>query len=203
MFLILAPSLILILSCYLVAFFDTNNYYFQHLITYQSDFHLINLSFSFGLDGISLFFFFLSNFLILLCIIFIWNEDLIKSYAINLLIIDLLLLLIFSALDIFVFYIFFEAILIPMYLMIGLWGSRERKIRAIYLFFFYTLFTSLLMLLGLMYIYSITGTLNFENLLTWNFSFEEQCALWLAFFFFFCFKSSNVSFSYLASRSTC
>jgi proton-translocating NADH-quinone oxidoreductase chain M len=75
-----------------------------------------------------------------------------------------------------------------MYLMIGLWGSRERKIRAVYLFFFYTLFGSLLMLVGLMYIYSITGTLNLEYLLTWQFTFTEQCWLWLAFFMSFASK---------------
>jgi hypothetical protein len=72
--------------------------------------------------------------------------------------------------------------------MIGIWGSRERKIRAVYLFFFYTLFGSLLMLVGLMYIYSTTGTLNLEYLLSWNFTFEEQYWLWLAFFLSFASK---------------
>jgi NADH-quinone oxidoreductase subunit M len=102
--------------------------------------------------------------------------------------IDLFLLFVFSALDLLLFYIFFEAILIPMYLMIGVWGSRERKIRAVYLFFFYTLFGSLLMLVGLLYIYSVVGTLNLEYLLTYNFTFEEQCWLWLAFFLSFASK---------------
>jgi len=75
-----------------------------------------------------------------------------------------------------------------MYLMIGLWGSRERKVRAVYLFFFYTLVGSLLMLVGLLYIYSQTGTLKLEYLLTYNFTFEEQCWLWLAFFVSFASK---------------
>jgi proton-translocating NADH-quinone oxidoreductase chain M len=148
----------------------------------------MNLSFSVGLDGISLFFFILSNFLIFLCVLFVWEETLLKEYLISLILIDLLLLLVFSVLDVLLFYIFFEAILIPMYLMIGIWGSRERKIRAVYLFFFYTLFGSLLMLVGLMYIYSITGTLNLEYLLSWNFTFEEQYWLWLAFFLSFASK---------------
>jgi len=157
------------------------------VVTYSIGSNLINLSFSFGLDGISIFFFVLTSFLIFLCILFIWNDKLLKEYTINLLLIEFLLLLVFSVLDIFLFYIFFEAILIPMFILIGIWGSRERKIRAVYLLFFYTLFGSLLMLIGLLYIYSIAGTLNLEYLLTYNFTFQEQCWLWLAFFFIFCF----------------
>jgi hypothetical protein len=148
----------------------------------------MNLNFSFGIDGISIFFFVLTSFLIFLCVLFIWNERFLKEYAINLLFIELLLLLVFSVLDVFLFYIFFEAILIPMFILIGIWGSRERKIRAVYLLFFYTLFGSLLMLVGLLYMYSVTGTLNLEYLLAWNFSFEEQCWLWLAFFLSFASK---------------
>jgi proton-translocating NADH-quinone oxidoreductase chain M len=72
--------------------------------------------------------------------------------------------------------------------MIGIWGSRERKIRAVYLFFFYTLCGSILMLLGILYIYSVAGTLNFEYLLTWQFSETEQLLLWLAFFISFASK---------------
>jgi proton-translocating NADH-quinone oxidoreductase chain M len=72
--------------------------------------------------------------------------------------------------------------------MIGLWGSRERKVRAVYLFFFYTLIGSLCMLLGLLYIYNLTGTLNFEYLLTYKFTFEQQYWLWLAFFLSFASK---------------
>jgi proton-translocating NADH-quinone oxidoreductase chain M len=148
----------------------------------------MNLSFSFGLDGISIFFFVLTSLLIFLCILFIWNERLLKEYAMNLLLIELLLLLVFSVLDIFLFYIFFEAILIPMFVLIGIWGSRERKIRAVYLLFFYTLFGSLLMLVGLLYIYTLTGTLNLEYLLAYKFTMEEQCWLWLAFFLSFASK---------------
>jgi len=168
--------------------FDPNSYHFQSIATYKISAEFLNLFFTFGLDGISLFFFVLSSFLIFLCVLFVWEEPLLKEYVLILLIIDLLLLLVFSALDVLLFYIFFEGILFPMYLMIGFWGSRERKIRAVYLFFFYTLFGSLLMLVGLMYIYSITGTLNLEYLLTWQFTFSEQCWLWLAFFMSFASK---------------
>jgi len=74
--------------------------------------------------------------LFFLCILFISNEKNFKDYAINLLFIELFLFIIFSVLDLMLFYIFFEAILVPMFLLTGIWGSRERKIRAVYLFFF-------------------------------------------------------------------
>jgi proton-translocating NADH-quinone oxidoreductase chain M len=188
LFSLISSGIVLILSCGLMVQFDCNSYYFQNVVTYSLGSGLMNLNFSFGLDGISIFFFVLTSFLIFLCILFIWNERFLKEYALNLILIELLLLLVFSVLDVFLFYIFFEAILIPMFIMIGLWGSRERKIRAVYLLFFYTLFGSLLMLIGLLYIYSITGTLNLEYLLAWNFTFEEQCWLWLAFFLSFASK---------------
>jgi len=92
--------------------------------------------------------------------LFVWNEKLLKYYLINLFFLELLLLLVFSTLDLILFYVFFEAILIPMFFLIGVWGSRERKIRAAYLLFFYTLITSLIMLLSLMYIYNKVGTFN-------------------------------------------
>ena len=181
-------SLVLVLSTLLLSQFDNNIYYFQNVITYTIGSKFLNLVYSFGLDGISIFFFFLSSLLIFLCILFIWNDSLFKEYSINLLLIELFLLIIFSVLDLFIFYIFFEAILIPMYLMIGIWGSRERKIRAVYLFFFYTLCGSIMMLIGILYIYSLTGTLNLEYLLSWKFTFNEQIFLWLAFFLSFSSK---------------
>jgi len=183
-----STGIVLVLSCLLLVFFNCENYYFQHVVTYKVENSLLNFAFSFGLDGISIFFFALSSFLIFICILFIWNDELLKEYLITLVLIDFLLLLVFSAMDLLIFYISFEAILIPMYLMIGMWGSRERKVRAVYLFFFYTLVGSLLMLVGLLYIYSQTGTLNLEYLLTYNFTFEEQCWLWLAFFVSFASK---------------
>ena len=129
-------SIVLILSSLLIVQFDNNLYHFQNVITYELGSKYLSFVYSFGLDGISLFFFFLSSLLIFLCILFIWNDPLFKEYAISLLVIELFLLIIFSILDLFLFYVFFEAILIPMYLTIGVWGSRQRKIRAVYLFFF-------------------------------------------------------------------
>ena len=161
---------------------------FHGLLTYTIGIDYLNLSISVGLDGISIFFFVLSSFLIFLCIFFIWQEPFFRIYSLNLFIINLFLLFVFSVLNILFFYIFFEAILIPMFIIIGIWGSRERKIRAVYLFFFYTLVGSLCMLLGLLYIGIMVGSLNLEELVKYTFSELEQRWLWLAFFFSFATK---------------
>ena len=185
---LLVSGIVLVLSCLILVQFDVNCYFFQYVITYSIGSNFLNLTYSFGLDSISIFFFVLSSLLIFICILFIWNDHLFKEYALNLLIIELFLLIIFSILDLFLFYIFFEAILIPMYLIIGVWGSRERKIRAVYLFFFYTLCGSIMMLIGILYIYNITGTLNLEYLLYFRFSRIEQLILWICFFLSFASK---------------
>src|SRR3546814_20955028 len=78
-------------------------------------------------------------------------QYLIKEYFLCFLTLNLLLILVFCVRDVFLFYIFFESVLIPMFLVIGIWGSRERKIRAVYLFFFYILVGSLFMLLAILY----------------------------------------------------
>lgn len=95
---------------------------------------------------------------------------------------------VFSTLDLLLFYIFFESILIPMYLIVGVWGSRERKIRAAYFFFLYTLLGSVLMLVSILYIYYQTGTTDYEVLVTFVFSTTEQKLLWLSFFSSFATK---------------
>ena len=180
---------ILVLSILFLYQFDLQNEYFQFYTTlYIFDNDIFNLNYSFGLDGISLLFFVLSSFLIFLCIIFIQNEKYLKEYLISIFFIHLILLIIFSILDLFLFYVFFEALLIPMYLLIGLWGSRERKIRAAYLLFFYTVCGSLLFFISIIYIYSVTGTFNYEFLLYHNFSYIEQLFLWFGFFISFASK---------------
>jgi len=145
-------------------------------------------SVSFGLDGLAAAFVLLSTMLIFKCMLYIWDEERFQEYACGLLVIGLFLCIIFTAENVVMFYVFFEAILIPMYLIIGIWGSRERKIRAVYLFFFYTLWGSLLTLIGILYIYSETGSLNFEYLASYPFTLTEQLFLWVAFFLSFASK---------------
>lgn len=99
-----------------------------------------------------------------------------------------MLIIVFTVLNVLVFYIFFESVLIPMFIIVGVWGSRARKVRAAYMFFLYTLVGSVLMLLGILYIYSEFGTTDYQTLLTCNFSFEQQRILWIAFFASFAVK---------------
>jgi proton-translocating NADH-quinone oxidoreductase chain M len=178
-----------ILSLYLWINFDnsTANFQFVNKINWIP---YSNLSFYLGIDGISLFFIILTTFLIPICLLTSWNniKIFIKEYIIAFLVIETLLISVFSVLDLLLFYIFFESILIPMFLVIGIWGARERKIHAAYQFFIYTLLGSVLMLLGIIIIYFQVGTTDVQILLTSSFSEEKQKLLWLAFFASFAVK---------------
>jgi proton-translocating NADH-quinone oxidoreductase chain M len=149
-----------------------------------------NINFTLGIDGISLFFLLLTTLLIPICLLASWFSVTIyvKEYFIAFLLMEVLLVLVFSVSDLLLFYIFFESVLIPMYIIIGVWGSRERKIRAAYMFFLYTLFGSVLMLLGIIYIYVQVGSTDYETLLNYEFSCLEQRLLWLSFFASFASK---------------
>ena len=149
-----------------------------------------SLSFIIGIDGISLFFIILTTFLIPVCILVGWKSILVyvKEYCIAFLVLESLMICFFSVLDLLLFYVFFESVLIPMFIIIGVWGSRERKIRAAYQFFLYTLFGSVLMLLAILLIYFQTGTTDLQILYTTSFSETREILLWLAFFASFAVK---------------
>merc|ERR1711985_166712 len=108
-----------------------------------------------GIDGISLFFVILSALLIPICILTGWSSIQVyqREYLIALLILETCMMAVFCLLDVLLFYIFFESVLIPMFIIIGVWGSRQRKIRAAYQLFLYTLLGSVLMLLAILMIY--------------------------------------------------
>jgi NADH-quinone oxidoreductase subunit M len=151
---------------------------------------ILNLNVTLGVDGISLFFLLLTTLLIPLCILISWNSihANLKGYLIAFLSIELFLIGVFCVLDVLMFYILFESILIPMFLVIGIYGSRERKIWASYYFFLYTLLGSVVMLLSILYIYNQVGTTDYEILLTFAFSDLEQKLLWFTFFLAFAAK---------------
>nr|YP_009413537.1 NADH dehydrogenase subunit 4 [Zoanthus sansibaricus]ASM81635.1 NADH dehydrogenase subunit 4 [Zoanthus sansibaricus] len=132
-----------------------------------------------AVDGISLFFFILTALLIPICILISWNsiKYLLKEFLLCLLFLEILLMGVFSALDLLLFYILFEGILIPMFLLIGIWGSREEKVRASYYFFFYTLIGSVFMLLGIFQLYDIAGTTDYQALL--NIKLPESTQKWI------------------------
>lgn len=95
------------------------------------------------------------------------------------LVLEFLLYAVFSVLDIFWFYILFEGVLIPMYLILGIWGSREEKMQAAYYFFFYTLIGSVIMLLCLFSLYNIHGTTDYLTLVSSNSIVPENMQKWL------------------------
>ena len=157
---------------------------------------IFNLYYTVGIDGISLFFIILTTFLIMICILISWSSVMsyLKEYLICFLVLEFLLIQVFCVLDLFLFYIYFESVLIPMFLIVGIWGSRERKIRAAYQFFLYTLLGSLLMLIALLCIYFQTGSTDLQFL--WNIEFSEkhQFLFWLAFFASFAVKIPMIPF---------
>ena len=169
--------------------FNKSTGFFQ-FITQFCWFPVLNLNFSLGVDGISLFFLLLTTLLIPLCLLISWNSvgHNLKEFLISFLVLDFLLIGVFCVLDLLFFYIFFETVLIPMYLIVGVWGSRERKILAAYYFFLYTLLGSVVMLISIIYILNQVGTTDYETLLTFSFSELEQKFLWFSFFLSFASK---------------
>lgn len=150
----------------------------------------LNLNIIAGIDGISLFFLLLTTMLIPICLLLSWSsvkKDL-KEYLIAFLVLEFFLIGVFCILDLLLFYIFFESVLLPMFLIVGIWGSRERKILASYYFFLYTLLGSVIMLLSILYIYFQVGTTDYEVLLSFSFSEFEQKILWFTFFLAFASK---------------
>nr|AYR06687.1 NADH dehydrogenase subunit 4 [Rhodogorgon sp.] len=181
-------------SLLLIIYFESGSPFFQFYKTFNW-LSSLNFYYTIGIDGVSLFFVILTTFLTLLCVLISWETitKYVKEYLVCFLTLEFLLIQVFSVLDLFLFYVYFESILIPMFLIVGIWGSRERKIRAAYQFL-YTLIGSLLMLVALLYIYFWVGSTDLQVL--WNFEFSEnyQIFLWLAFFASFAVKIPMVPF---------
>ncbi len=177
-----------LISLYIPVNFDKNVPHFQFVNSF-SWFNNDNLKFAVGIDGISLPFVILSTFIIPLCIYFMWNieKKKIKLYLSSFLLIETFLIGAFSAIDLFSFYIFFESILIPMYLIVGVWGG-SRRIYSAYKFFLYTLLGSVLMLIAIIFLYQEFGTTEIPKILNFSLPFYIQIWLWLAFFSSFAVK---------------
>ena len=142
-----------------------------------------------GVDGISMPFVLLTTFLMPFCILASWTsiQVRVKEYFIAFLVLEALMIGVFCALDLVLFYLFFEGGLIPMFLIIGIWGGK-RRIYASFKFFLYTLLGSLLMLLAIMKMYGVAGTTDITVLLHTPFPRSMQMWLWLAFFASFAVK---------------
>ena len=176
-----------ILSIPLWVGFDnqTASFQFVEKYTWLSE----NINYHVGIDGISMLFIILSTFLMPICILASWNsiQTRVKEYMIAFLIMEATMVGVFSSLDFVLFYLFFEGGLIPMFLIIGIWGGGNR-IYATFKFFLYTLLGSVLMLLAIMAMFFEVGTTDIPTLIAHGFDPSLQTWLWLAFLASFAVK---------------
>jgi NADH-quinone oxidoreductase subunit M len=166
--------------------FDTANAGFQFV---EDRAWLGPLRYKMGVDGISVLFVVLTAFLMPIAVLASWDSVSVrlKEYMIAFLVLETLMIGVFCALDLFLFYIFFEGGLIPMFLIIGVWGGA-RRVYASFKFFLYTLLGSVLMLLAMLAMYWHAGTTDIPTLMTTSFPPGMQWWLWLAFFASFAVK---------------
>ncbi len=186
-----------LVSLFILFGFDPSNTDFQFV---EERPWLLGMNYKMGVDGISVLFVMLTTFLMPLVIASCWNVSTrVKEYMIAFLLLETLMLGVFMALDLVLFYLFFEAGLIPMFLIIGIWGGANR-IYASFKFFLYTFLGSVLMLVAMVAMFSQAGTTDIPTLMTYNFASEDfsilgvqivggmQTLLWIAFFASFAVK---------------
>jgi proton-translocating NADH-quinone oxidoreductase chain M len=193
MFAFLSTFFVFFISITLLILFDetASGFQFKQYFSWTLPFQ-----FSLGVDGLSIYLIILTCFLFPVCVLIAWSsiKNYTKEYFVSLLFLESFLIAVFSLLDILLFYIAFEATLIPMFFIVGLWGSRSRRINAAYQLFLYTLLGSVFMLVGILYIWYVAGTTNYEVLVRTSFSTNEQFSLWVAFFLSFAVKIPMVPF---------
>lgn len=175
-------SLTFLISLVLLFQFDPYNAEYQ-FVEKHIWIDAYNIHYHLGIDGISLFFILLSTFLTPLCILASWKsiQKRVREYMIAFLLLETLMIGVFCALDILLFYIFFEGVLIPLFLIIGIWGG-ERKTYACFKFFLYTLFGSVFMLLAIIKLYNEAGTTDLTAMTHLTLNPYLQKWLWLSFF---------------------
>ena len=190
----LATSMVnFILSIVLWGEYDSSSVQYQFVQEFNT------LSFchlNFGIDGISLYFVLLTTFITPICILANWDNISfgMKYFLIAFLLMETLLIAVFVVLDLILFYIFFESVLIPMFLVVGIWGGSVTRIRASFLLFLYTLIGSLFILLAIMVIYYNVGSTDFGIVSLSDLSLSGQRILWLGFFVSFAVKTPLVPF---------
>lgn len=191
-----ASLLTFVLSLPLYVLFDPTQTDFQFCYQLNSEYvqaRLLNLSFGFGIDGLNVWLILLTTFLTPICILVGWNMahtpsigsnkiTYLKTYCIIFLVIEVLLILAFTSRDIFVFYVFFEAVLVPMFFLLGMYGSQPRNIRAAFKMFFYTLAGSLPMLAGIIMMVYNCGTTDYEVLSNSSLSHSRQIIIFVLWF---------------------
>ncbi|WP_370204023.1 NADH-quinone oxidoreductase subunit M [Salipiger bermudensis] len=193
----IATSATFVISVFILFQFDASNTGFQMV---EEGSWIMGMNYKMGVDGISVLFVMLTTFMMPLTILASWDVKLrVKEYMIAFLLLETLMLGVFMALDLVLFYLFFEAGLIPMFLIIGIWGGKNR-IYASFKFFLYTFLGSVLMLVAMVAMYADAGTTDIPTLLAHEFAFADfevlgihivgglQTMLWLAFFASFAVK---------------
>ncbi len=189
-------------SIYLSLFTSFTNFFLALFLWYSfdpttSDFQFVEentwisgfIKFKFGIDGISILFILLTAFITPICIISCINsiKSRLKEFLIAILVLETFMIGVFCSLDLVIFYLFFEGGLIPMFLIIGIWGGA-RKVYSAFKFFLFTLLGSVLMLVAIIAIYWITGTTDVVDIYEIKIPKEFQYLLWLAFFSSFAVK---------------
>jgi NADH-quinone oxidoreductase subunit M len=194
---LLVTTATFLLSLFLLTGFDASNPGFQFV---EEGTWMAGLGYKMGVDGLSLPFVMLTTFIFPISILASWNIEVrVKEYMACFLLLETLIIGVFTSLDLILFYLFFEGGLIPMFLIIGVWGGKER-VYAAFKFFLYTLLGSLLMLVAMLYMYWDAGTTDIVALLNHQFGYEgievlgwhivggAQTLMWLAFFASFAVK---------------
>ena len=187
----LSTSIInLFISLIVFILFDFSSNQFQFVQEYLE---ISSFDFYLGLDGLSIYFVMLTTIITPIALLSNWNSisDNIRSYVIIILLLETLLLAVFLVLDILLFYIFFESILPPLFILIGLFGSSN-KVRASFYLFLYTLFGSLFLLLSILAMSSIMGTTDFDALYKTNFNYSTQLFLFYGIFIAFAVKTPTI-----------
>ena len=165
---------------------------FGSIVSSSNNSEILNFChFHVGVDGISLYFILLTTFITPLCILSNWTDIHIKLkyFLISFLLLETLQIAVFVVLDLFLFYVFFESVLIPLFFIVIIWGGSEKKYRAAFLLFLYTLAGSLFMLLAILYIYQNAGSTDYLILSLYDINIDYQKILWLSFFISFAVKT--------------
>ena len=185
---LLTSLLVFIMSLFLWLQFDNTTKDFQFVENKKWIVDFIN--YRVGVDGISILFVVLTAFITPICIVATYNSvtNRTKDFFIALLVMETMMLGVFCSLDLFIFYLFFEAGLIPMFLIVGI-GGGIRRVYAAFKFFLYTLFGSVFMLVAIIFIYLETGTTDIQTILSFNIDQKYQYWLWLGFFASFAVKT--------------
>lgn len=190
----LAISIItFVYSLSLLLLFDPTTPDFQFTYNFNNkDISVFSSDFQIGVDGISLYFVVLTTFLFPISFLASWNitsstslgghKYNVKFYLCTLLLLEVLLILLFVVTDILLFYIFFESVLIPLFLIVGIWGGSPNRVRAAFLLFLFTLIGSLFMLLSILAIYYNVGSTDFHLISQYAFDASTQKLLWLGIF---------------------